>query len=967
MSLPISWLHLSDFHFGRSYGGQKEILDYILEQVANKIRDRMPPDIILLSGDIANRGLPDEYERFIEEFYFPLQEALGHSWAGRIYIVPGNHDVDRTKAVNFQAHEILKTSGNFLDPTDEGLSMRQILRSRFEAFMRADLPDAGGDWLFSKTGAFTEILKIRGRRVGVLGINTAWLSENERDRKSLTPGRGIVEKGMAFLKDCDVRLVLGHHPLDYFDNEEVAGIRALFKRDNVIYLHGHLHENPSGCDLKESRDLLALQAGASFKVSPGDLWVNRMLWCELDLEAQQLLVEVLPYDKDGERGGLDESIFPAELKTGTNRWALPLSPAQPLNVQTAPASRLMTPLANLPVGWVEVNDEYLAFYRRAELSEPLLLKYFDGSIPEWSEALSPKIPRRAIVKRLKDELDKPSDGLPSVQLLLGPGGEGKSTALLQAAYDMADINSGWRVIWRTSQNVGLPVDFVLNLPRSDEKWLIVSDDADRIASDVYEAVQSLKSARRDDVHFLLCSRETDWRFVGAMDETWDKFSSYNPIELRGLTKDDALEIVKAWDRVSGLGALAALGDIEAAARDLLKKAQSQVDDEDYHDEGAFIGAMLLARMGKGMKAHVKGLLNSFREEAAPGPDGTLLHAFSYIAAMHAENQFILSREVLAAALSCKPREVSNNIVKRLGKEAAANNESHCILTRHRTIAEEAVEILSDEMSFDDIFVELVLAAQDVFDSDPMNLYKPGDWKFLSSYFFKKGKNKGKGKAANDDKSSRRYRELGVRLATELFRHKPQDPNLLNKLAEILRDDDKPEESVQLFHNSLVEPRKDRSFYFEWAISEGQCRRLNLTAWLAGVSIADSPVMGNLKFERSLYSMNGLAYSFADLSATDDDLTFIKACGAAAQLGLMMADKLPQGRIREEGELFLKRNQQESKRANITDVEPSVAFERLRSGIVKAWERREVELPIWVARGDTLTFSKLKGLLGVAKG
>jgi hypothetical protein len=69
-------------------------------------------------------------------------------------------------------------------------------------------------WLFSPQGASIRRMNIRGQELGILGLNTAWLSVSDGDRGNLSPGRSMVEKGLDALQEWDVRIVLGHHPID---------------------------------------------------------------------------------------------------------------------------------------------------------------------------------------------------------------------------------------------------------------------------------------------------------------------------------------------------------------------------------------------------------------------------------------------------------------------------------------------------------------------------------------------------------------------------------------------------------------------------------------------------------------------------------------------------------------------------------------------------------------------------------
>src|SRR5438046_2180712 len=115
---------------------------------------------------------------------------------------------------------------------------RELLLARFQAYAQAELEQheaKSSHWLFSAAGAYTVKLEIHGHQIGILGLNTAWLSESDADRHQLSPGKGIVETGLRDLRECGTCIVLGHHPIDWFLEEEIQPIRALLGKSNAIY------------------------------------------------------------------------------------------------------------------------------------------------------------------------------------------------------------------------------------------------------------------------------------------------------------------------------------------------------------------------------------------------------------------------------------------------------------------------------------------------------------------------------------------------------------------------------------------------------------------------------------------------------------------------------------------------------------------------------------------------------------
>lgn len=101
----VTILHVSDMQFGRNHrfgrlglGGEDEKFDTLLKRLTDdldKLREDhgLKPDLVALTGDLAEWGLKKEYED-VFAFCVGLQEHLKLA-RDRILIIPGNHDINR--------------------------------------------------------------------------------------------------------------------------------------------------------------------------------------------------------------------------------------------------------------------------------------------------------------------------------------------------------------------------------------------------------------------------------------------------------------------------------------------------------------------------------------------------------------------------------------------------------------------------------------------------------------------------------------------------------------------------------------------------------------------------------------------------------------------------------------------------------------------------------------------------------
>ena len=261
-AVPLfSWLHVSDLHFG--HGSAENRFDQglvlqVLQRDVQRLFDegRVPtPDVILVTGDIVfsgNSRSSDEYAT-ATQYLDKLAHGIKLS-REQVFVVPGNHDVDRRVDRKIPIRRLLsalRTDGEQLDEVltstyDSALLGRRQANYRsfakqFAPACRADAQD------INRLDVWTHRLSPRGVPVRLVGLNTALLSSDDRDKGRLAVGIGALHAALDPPPDIEREIVLflGHHPLreGWLSNE--AKISALMKRYGRLYLSGHMHSHES--------------------------------------------------------------------------------------------------------------------------------------------------------------------------------------------------------------------------------------------------------------------------------------------------------------------------------------------------------------------------------------------------------------------------------------------------------------------------------------------------------------------------------------------------------------------------------------------------------------------------------------------------------------------------------------------------------------------------------------------------
>ena len=267
-------LHLADIHFRKGDVGTAMDPNAHLRSVLMKDAEAQvkrlgePPTAVLVSGDLAFAADPAEYA-FALEWLDELCVRCGTTLAS-VFVVPGNHDVDRKVAsqtlVQALHKQIKSTEEVFLHPTLQGLltdpeSGRYLYKSldsynEFAArFFCAVVPP-------ENTIAKRDLRLNDGSVLRLLGLNSAFVSSSFDKQGDLFVDPAAfqiaTEPGIE-------NLIMCHHPCSWLRQSVALGGHL----DDVarLQLFGHEHNNR----VVLGRDLIRIHASAAHpeKTEPG--------------------------------------------------------------------------------------------------------------------------------------------------------------------------------------------------------------------------------------------------------------------------------------------------------------------------------------------------------------------------------------------------------------------------------------------------------------------------------------------------------------------------------------------------------------------------------------------------------------------------------------------------------------------------------------------------------------------------
>ncbi len=274
MTNTLTWLHLSDLHLRADTAYDANIvLPKLLEYLANELPALFRNiDFVFFTGDTAYYGRRDDYAQAVR--FFDELLATVKLQKDRLFIVPGNHDIDRGRigepakalsehitAPRLSIEEMRsRVGGIFADS-----SARQMILERQKefhefvtAYLSQDLKWADNYRYFSTLIPFGPI------EIAIYGLNSALLCASDNDNGRLLLGERQVRAATEIGQGKQLRIGLMHHPTEWLHQLDRADCEPLLRNSCDFLLHGHLHEQAFRQDKRQRSSMYVFASGAGF-------------------------------------------------------------------------------------------------------------------------------------------------------------------------------------------------------------------------------------------------------------------------------------------------------------------------------------------------------------------------------------------------------------------------------------------------------------------------------------------------------------------------------------------------------------------------------------------------------------------------------------------------------------------------------------------------------------------------------
>jgi hypothetical protein len=410
-------LHISDLHAtGTDEPDQREIVEAALADITTQDQEQRV-DLVIFSGDLGFDGTPETFERGRALLLQPLSERL----PGRpIALVPGNHDINRDRISQFLEkglQETLKTRGAVADLLNAPADLEQAT-ARLEdwrEFETAWYDDAEPQ----RAGPLATAFKyaIAGASVGVACLNTAWRAQGgDEDRGRLLVGEPQTDAALEAIHDCEIRIVVMHHPLDWLVEFDATRTRAQLEGSGVFVLTGHDHSPDPTMEMSTRGAALYSRAGCLYS---GHAYSNSFTLLDIDARRRGARVTIRRWWPA--RRAFDQA---TDLhNSGCIELPWP-HPADALPVQRAALPDVVSPLAEIAQEHSVLVD-HADTLEHATVSDLLIAPRF-WPVPH-KEAVDPAVGREAR-PRTVDPVERLAQN--RVVIVSGPHFSGVTSALL---------------------------------------------------------------------------------------------------------------------------------------------------------------------------------------------------------------------------------------------------------------------------------------------------------------------------------------------------------------------------------------------------------------------------------------------------------------------------------------------------------------------------------------------------------
>jgi predicted phosphodiesterase len=287
--MVLALLHLSDMHLRK---GKSSSFTTRVPQIVAGLRSShqlLDYCLVVVSGDIAFSGQHEEYA-MAEEFFAKLRTELAKYFAtSPTIVVPGNHDCEFNRESDVRRLALESLTANIEQLDEKGKILPELLAVQgnffnFDALMWPGTSLSETPWLIRDN-----VLEVGSHRIGVLRLNTAFVSRLQERQASLVFPTHILPKYLNAQTDTSLVISVFHHPYSWLESSNAHKFKSLIETRADVVLTGH--EHVQGAFTKEliTGERLEYVEGAVLGSDDPDESAFNVVICDLAQKAQKII------------------------------------------------------------------------------------------------------------------------------------------------------------------------------------------------------------------------------------------------------------------------------------------------------------------------------------------------------------------------------------------------------------------------------------------------------------------------------------------------------------------------------------------------------------------------------------------------------------------------------------------------------------------------------------------------------
>lgn len=253
LNLKVQIVHISDLHFKNDVENRLRVQN-LLADLSTFARDQKR--YVAFTGDLVHSGDDNHYDLLFDMLISPLVSS-----GAEVFVVPGNHDIQRTLGDEQRCNLLLADSGGSHLFHESGANNHG---SPFED--RDPLQNYRGlESILAPYDQHSYYGYLANREsISFVGLNTTWLSCTRKngasDQNKLRVEPAILDALVRGIPSGSLSVALMHHPVDWLEEGSRDALSAKLVESFDVVLFGHVHTSDAANFTRDQSDCMFVQS-----------------------------------------------------------------------------------------------------------------------------------------------------------------------------------------------------------------------------------------------------------------------------------------------------------------------------------------------------------------------------------------------------------------------------------------------------------------------------------------------------------------------------------------------------------------------------------------------------------------------------------------------------------------------------------------------------------------------------------